>query len=136
MTQKTVNEIAYQILGAAIEVHKSLGPGLLESVYHRCLAHELKLRELSFVAEKMVPVNYKDLEFESILKCDLFVENCVVIELKSVKEFNPIYDAQILTYMKLLKAPKGLLINFNCFNIFEEGQKAFINTYFNQLEKI
>lgn len=135
MTQKKVNEIAYQIIGAVIEVHKSLGPGLLESVYHRCLEHELKLRELSFVSEKIVPVQYKDLEFESILKCDLFVENCVVIELKSVKEFSPIYDAQILTYMKLLKAPKGLLINFNCFNIFEEGQKAFINNYFRELNE-
>ena len=72
-----------------------------------------------------------DIEF----RCDLFVENCLVVELKSVSEIKPIHDAQVLNYMNLLKVPKGIIINFNCFNIFREGQKTFVNEYFKRLEK-
>jgi len=80
-----------------------------------------------------IPVIYKTKELEIDFKCDLYIENCLVIELKSVSEINVIHEAQLMTYMKLLKAPKGILINFNCFNIFKEGQKTFVNEYFKNL---
>ncbi len=134
MTKKSINSLAYKVLGCVIEVHKNIGPGLLESVYHKCLVHELELKDISFVSEKVVPIKYKNILLETELRCDLFIENSIVLELKSVKEFHPIYDAQLLTYMKLLEAPKGLLINFNCYNIFEDGQKAFINNFFTKLD--
>lgn len=82
-----------------------------------------------------VPVFYKSKELEIDFRCDLFVENCLIVELKAVQEMNNIFEAQLLTYMKLLKAPKGILINFNCFNIFKEGQKTFVNEYFELLKK-
>lgn len=82
-----------------------------------------------------VPIIYKTKELITDFRCDLFVENCLVVELKSVLEMNPIFEAQLLTYMKLLKAPKGVLINFNCYNIFKEGQKTFVNEYFKLLPK-
>ena len=84
MTEKKLNEISYNVIGAAIEVHKALGPGLLESIYHECLKHELSLRDISFVSEMDVQVVYKDLPLTTYLRCDLFVENCLVVELKSV----------------------------------------------------
>ncbi len=108
MTKKNINELSYKVLGAAIEVHKLLGPGLLESIYHKCLKHELTIRKINFVSEMSVPVNYKEMVLDSELRCDLFIENKLVLELKSVNELVPVFDAQLLTYMKLLKAPKGL----------------------------
>ena len=81
----------------------------------------------------IVPIVYKDLTFEADFRCDLFVENTIVVELKSVKEFIPIYEAQILTYMNLLEAPKGILLNFNSTNLFKEGQKTFVNSLFKML---
>lgn len=134
MTKKAVNDLAYKVFGAAIEVHKNLGPGLLESVYHKCLKHELNLLKIKYVSEKTIPIEYKELQFETEFRCDLFIENCIIVELKSVKEFTPIFDAQLLTYMKLLKAPKGILINFNCYNLFDDGQKTFVNEYFSLLK--
>lgn len=80
-----------------------------------------------------VPVLYKSKELEIDFRCDLFVENCLVVELKAVQEMNTMFEAQLLTYMKLLKSPKGILINFNCSNIFKKGQKTYINEYFNKL---
>ena len=82
-----------------------------------------------------IPVIYKDKELEIDFKCDLFIEKCIVVELKAVNEMTVIHEAQLLTYMKLLKAPKGILINFNCYNIFKEGQKTFVNEYFTNLPK-
>jgi GxxExxY protein len=106
MTKKYLNDLTYTIIGAAIEVHKSLGPGLLESLYHRCLEHEFDLRRINFLTEASVQVSYKDIEIETTLKCDLLVENCIVIELKAVEVIKPIFQSQLLTYMKLLEAPK------------------------------
>ena len=125
--------MTYKIIGAAIEVHKVLSPGLLESVYHKCLKEELKLREVNFESEKMVPVNYKGVVAITDLRCDFLIENCIVIELKAVESMLPIHEAQLLTYMKLLKIPKGILINFNCSNIFKDGQKTLVNQHFNEL---
>ena len=135
ITQKYLDELTYQIIGAAIEVHKALGPGLLESVYHKCMKEELKLRKLRFASEILTPLKYKGIELNTDLRCDLFVENCIAIELKSIDLLAPIHDAQILTYMRLLNCPKGILINFNCVNLFKEGQKTFVNNLFRVLKE-
>ena len=81
----------------------------------------------------IVPIKYRNAQIKSELRADLFVENCLVVELKSTNEMKKIFEAQLLTYMKLLKAPKGILINFNCLNIFKEGQKTFVNDFFKEL---
>jgi GxxExxY protein len=133
MTKKYLNELTYQIIGAAIEVHKELGPGLLESVYHKCLKRELFLQKIKFYSEQVVPVNYKGIELDAELRCDLIIDDAIVVELKSVEALSPIFEAQILTYMKLLQKPKGILLNFNCVNIFKEGQKTFVNELFREL---
>lgn len=135
-TQKQLNELTFEIIGAAIEVHKTMGKGLLENIYyHHCLLEELKTRNINFISEKNIPVFYKEKKLAIDFKCDLLVENNIVIELKSVSEITPIHKAQLLTYMKLLNVPKGILINFNCFNIFKEGQMTFDNEIFHQLPK-
>jgi GxxExxY protein len=135
ITQKYLNELTYEVIGSAIEVHKIMGRGLLESVYHQCLKEELSSKKISFSSEMKIPVIYKTKELEIDFKCDLYIEKCLIIELKAVTEINAIHEAQLLTYMKLLKAPKGILINFNCFNIFKEGQKTFVNEYFTNVPK-
>ncbi|MET0944504.1 MAG: GxxExxY protein [Flavobacterium sp.] len=136
ITQKYLDELTYEVVGAAIEVHKIVGRGLLESVYHQCLKEELSQRKLNFFTEMRVPILYKEKKLVTDFRCDLFVENCLVVELKTVSEINSIHQAQLLTYMKLLNAPKGIIINFNCFNIFKEGQKTLVNEYFRLLPKL
>ena len=118
ITQKYLDELTYQVIGAAIEVHKI---GLLESVYHQCLKEELLSRNINFISELKIPVTYKNKELEIDFKCDLLIENCLVVELKTVSEINPMHEAQLLTYMKLLKV--------------SEGQKTFVNEYFRELSK-
>ncbi|MBB2146586.1 GxxExxY protein [Pedobacter sp. LMG 31464] len=133
LTKKYLDDLTYEIIGSAIEVHKVLGRGLLESVYHRCLIEELLYRKINFLTEMKVPIVYRSKVLDIDLRCDLFVEQCVVVELKSVNEMTKVFDAQLLTYMKLLRCPKGILINFNSSNIFKEGQKTFVNEYFSTL---
>ena len=133
LTKKYLDELTYQVLGAAIEVHKIMGRGLLESVYWQCLMEELKQRKINFQTEMKVPVVYKRKYLDIDFRCDLFIENCLVVELKAVQELHPVHEAQLLNYMNLLKAPKGILINFNCSNIFNEEQKTFVNKYFSEL---
>ncbi len=133
ITKIELNELTYEIVGAAIEVHKALGPGLLESVYHKCLKREFFLRELAFASEFLVPVDYKGIEIEAELRCDFLIENKIVVELKAVDAIAPVFEAQLLTYMKLLEKPKGILINFNCENLFKEGQRTYVNEYFRSL---
>ena len=135
MTKKYLDELTFQIIGAAIEVHKALGPGLLESVYHKCLKQELTLRKLSYASEFIVNVGYKGIDLDTELRCDLLIENVIVVELKSVDSIIPVHEAQLLTYMKLLEKPKGILINFNCSSLFKEGQKTFVNELFRNLPK-
>ena len=135
MTQKYLDELRFNVIGAAIEVHRNMGSGLLESVYQQCMIEELSNRNINFVSEFKVPVVYKGKELDIEFRCDLFVEDCLIVELKSISEIKPIHDAQVLNYMNLLKVPKGIIINFNCFNIFREGQKTFVNEYFKKLEK-
>ena len=134
ITKKYLTDLVYQVNGAAIEVHKTIGPGLLESVYHKCLKKELSLRNIKFQSELVVPVHYKGIDLDTELRCDLFVENILVVELKAVEYLMPVHEAQVLTYMKLLKVPEGLLINFNVVNIFKEGQKTYVNELYRVLE--
>lgn len=101
------------IIGAAIEVHKALGPGLLESVYEECLCRELSLRGLSFARQVAVPVTYKEVRLDCNLFIDLLISDVVVVELKSVEKIAEIHEAQLLTYLKLANKKVGLLINFN-----------------------
>ena len=108
-----LNLITEKIIGCAIEVHKILGPGLLESAYEECLAFELERTSLSIQRQKAVPVVYKEIKLECGYRIDILVENSVIIELKTVEEFNPVHEAQILTYMKFANKSLGLLINFN-----------------------
>jgi len=135
MTKKYLKDLVYQVNGAAIEVHNYLGPGLLESVYHNCLKKELTLRGIEFQTELIIPINYKGLEVEAGLRCDLFVENNLVVELKAVENVMTLHEAQLLTYRKLLEVPIGLIINFNVTHIFKEGQKSYVNELYRNLEE-
>ncbi|HRH57082.1 MAG TPA: GxxExxY protein [Chitinophagales bacterium] len=131
-TQKSINDLAYKIIGCAIEVHKELGPGLLESVYQKCMEQELKNKNLSFQSQVNIPIKYKDVELVCDLRLDILVENLIIVELKDAESLIPIYHAQLLTYMKLLKKPKGLLINFNSDNIVN-NTTSLVNQYFSEL---
>lgn len=111
-TKKKLDELTYKIIGAAIDVHKALGPGLLESVYHKCLKQEFALLDLSFVSEFLVPVHYKGIDVDTELRCDFLVEDLIVVELKAVESIAPVFEAQTLTYMKLLEKPKASLLIF------------------------
>ena len=108
-----VDEISKNIIGAAIDVHKVLGPGLLESVYEECLCRELELRNIQFVRQYAIPVKYKGVELDCSYRLDLLIEEKVVVELKSIEKLMPIHDAQLLSYLKLTNRTVGLLINFN-----------------------
>ncbi|MCF8380840.1 MAG: GxxExxY protein [Bacteroidales bacterium] len=117
ITQKYINEISFKIIGCAIEVHKQLGPGLLESVYETCLIDEIRNAGLDVQSQVNFPISYKGKELGSNLKLDLLVENLIIVELKAVELMIPLYKAQLLSYLKLTGMPKGLLINFNSNNI-------------------
>jgi GxxExxY protein len=121
----TDNEITREIIGAAIEVHKQLGPGLLESAYEECLAHELQLRNLRVERQKPVPVVYKQTKLECGYRIDLLIEGRIVVELKSVDGLAPLHDAIILTYLRLSGHRLGLLINFNV-SVLKNGIGRFI----------
>ena len=133
ITRPYLSDLTYLVNGAAIEVHKALGPGLLESVYHRCLKHELSLLNVNFISEMIVPFNYKGLDLEVGLRCDLFIEDCLVVEIKAIEAILPIHEAQLLTYMNILQAPKGIMLNFHCTNMYKYGQKTYVNKLFSQL---
>ena len=120
-----LNSVSEKIIGAAIEVHKELGPGLLESVYEACLYHELKKQGVSVDCQVDLPIIYKGEITNKTYRIDMLVENCVIVELKSVYTINPIHEAQLLTYMKLLNINLGLLINFNV-DILKKGIKRRI----------
>jgi len=133
MTKKEITQLSYDITGLAIKVHRELGPGLLESVYEQCLIYELESNGYAVKQQLVVNIVYDDLEFESNLKVDLLVEDAIVVELKAVENILPIHEAQLLTYMKLLHKPQGLLINFNTTNLVK-SMKPFVNEYFSRLE--
>jgi GxxExxY protein len=105
--------IASQIVDLAIKIHKKLGPGLLESVYERCFAYELAQRNLSFVRQRVVPIHYEALVIEDGLRLDLLVEDLVIVELKAQENYHPVWEAQLLSYLKLTNKRLGLLLNFH-----------------------
>ncbi len=133
LTKKIVDDLSYCVVGAAIDIHKELGPGLLENIYEKCLVHLLEEQGLSVQTQLKVPVIFRGTELNADLRLDLLVENAIVVELKSVENLLPIHEAQLLTYLKLLEKPKGILIKFNCLNIFKEGQKTLVTKHYRDL---
>ena len=133
ITKKYLNELTYKVIGCAIEVHKHLGPGLLESVYEKCFLKELNLRGISNKSQIRVPIEYKGLQLDTELRLDVLVENILCVELKAQECFLTIHDAILLSYMQMLQKPKGILISFHCVNIFKDGQKTFVNNLFSLL---
>jgi len=121
-----INQLSGNIIGAAIEVHKTLGPGLLESTYEECLCHELKLRGLSFERQKSLPIEYKGFKLDGGYRLDVIVENSIILELKSCQEIEPIHKAQLLTYLKLSNITLGLILNFNV-TIMKDGIVRIVN---------
>jgi GxxExxY protein len=122
----TINEITKAVIGAAIDVHGALGPGLLESAYEACLSWELVERGLAIERQKELPVVYKGIRVECGYRIDLLVEGCVVVELKAVDRLERIHEAQLLSYLKLSECPVGLLINFNV-ALLKHGIKRLVN---------
>ena len=106
-------DLTHQIIGASIEVHRHLGPGLLESAYQRCLAHELTIREILHEREFPIPVVYKGVSVDCGYRADFYIDEKVIVEIKAVDAISPIHEAQLLTYLKLTECKVGLLINFN-----------------------
>jgi GxxExxY protein len=133
LTKKYLDELTYEINGALIEVHKHMGPGLLESVYHKCLKHELATRGLAFKSEMIIPIQYKDMEEEIDFRCDFFVEESIIVEIKALSEILGIHKAQLLNYMKLIYAPKGILVNFNVEVLMRDGHSTFVNKIYGSL---
>ena len=121
-----INNLTYKVIAAAIEVHRRLGPGLLESVYQRCMERELEARDLAFKAGEAVDVIYKGEKVGCGFRIDLWIEDLVIVELKTVQEIAPIHEAQLLTYLKLTGAPIGLLINFNV-TVLRSGVRRVLN---------
>ncbi len=135
ITQKYVNSISFKVVGCAIEVHKELGPGLLESLYEEALIIELKAKGLEVVSQQQVIPFYKGIECSTRLRFDVLVEDLVMVENKSVDAIHPIDKAQLLSYMKLVEKPKGLIINYNVLNITKEGLVPLVNELFRKLPK-
>jgi len=121
-----INDLTGEVIGAAIEVHKHLGPGLLESAYEECLCHELRLREIVYERQKPLAINYKQIRLDCGYRLDLVVEDKVILELKSCERIEDIHKAQLLTYLKLSGLQLGLILNFNV-PIMKEGIVRVVN---------
>jgi len=123
---KQEDKFSKEIIGAAIEVHRNLGPGLLESAYEECLCRELVIRSLTFERQKPLPLSYKGIKLDCGYRLDIVVEGLVILELKAVDRIEPIHEAQLLTYLKLAKLKLGILINFNV-PVLKNGIKRIVN---------
>ena len=123
---KDINDLTREVIGAAIEVHKALGPGLLESAYEECLCHELKLRGIQFERQVELLIEYKGTKMNCGYRMDIVADDQLILELKSCEALHPIYEAQLLTYLRLTSAKVGLLINFNV-PVLKEGIKRLAN---------
>jgi GxxExxY protein len=123
---KDINDLTREVIGAAIEVHKALGPGLLESAYEECLCHELKLRGIQFERQVELPIEYKGTKLNCGYRMDIVANDQLILELKSCEALHPIYEAQLLTFLKLTHRKVGLLINFNV-PVLKEGIKRLAN---------
>ena len=121
-----INKLSSNIIGAAIEVHRTLGPGLLESSYEQCICHELALRGLSFERQKPIALNYKGTKLDCGYRLDIVVESAIILELKSCEQIEPIHKAQLLTYLKLSGLKLGLILNFNT-GLMREGIIRVVN---------
>ncbi len=121
------NQLSHEIIGAALEVHRALGPGLLESAYEECLAHEFALRGLAFERQVSLPISYKGKVIDAEYRLDFFVLGLVVVELKAVEALLPIHEAQVLTYLKLSHRKLGILINFNTFRLRDGVKRIVLN---------
>lgn len=135
ITQKHLDNLTYKIIGYAIEIHKELGPGLLESVYEACMAHLLRQNGHNVKRQNRVPIVFRGIELDANLRFDLLVDDLVIVELKATEAIAPIHEAKLMTYMRLLEKPKGLVINFNAVNIFKEGQRTRVNEFYARLPK-
>lgn len=133
ITKKYLDELTYKVIGCVIEVHKFLGPGLLESIYERCFCRELEIKGIAFKKQIWVPLHYKGIDLDTELRLDVLVEDILCVELKAQEGLLPVHEAVILSYMQMLEKPKEILINFHCTNIFKEGQKTFVNQFFSGL---
>ncbi len=132
-TKRAVEELAYSVVGCAIEVHREMGPGLLESVYEECMVEELRMKGIEAESQRAVPLFYKGRQLKKHLRADLLVEDCLLLELKACKELEPVFEAQLLSYLKHLNKPKGLIINFNVTNIVKEGLLARVSELYRLL---
>jgi GxxExxY protein len=130
ITKRYINQLIFIIIGCAIEVYRVLGPGLLESIYEKCLIYELQKKGLKCESQCIIPITYKEIQLEGVLRFDILVEDLILVEVKSTDGISPIFKATLLSYMEQLKKPKGIIINFNCMNIFREGQVTLVNKYF------
>ena len=128
MNNEELNKLSGKILDSAITVHKEMGPGLLESVYEQCLLKEFELRNIKAVNQLAIPLVYKGYELSKDYKIDILVENEIIIELKSVETMLPVFEAQIISYLKLADKRLGFLINFNV-PILKQGFKRFVNNF-------
>ena len=122
---RSFSELSNKVIASAIEVHKTLGPGLLESVYQQALAHELSLNKIQFNMESALAVNYKGINLGCGFRIDLIIENEIIIEIKSVEKIRGIHEAQLLNYMKLADIKQGFLINFNV-KLLKQGLKSYV----------
>ena len=134
MTKKEVTQLSYDIVGCAITVHKILGPGLLESVYEKCLKEELEFHGFNVETQQKVKLEYRNIQIETELRLDLLVNNTIIVEIKSIENLLPFHEAQLLTYMSLLEIPQGLLINFYTDNI-TKSVKPLVNQFFKNLNE-
>jgi len=126
---KRLNDLSERIIGAAIEVHRALGPGLLETPYEECLCHELTKRKLRFERQKPLSLQYGEVRLPCVYRLDLVVEDSIVVEIKSVARWEPVHDAQIISYLKLSGLSLGLVLNFNVKNLSREGIKRKVNDF-------
>jgi GxxExxY protein len=132
MTKKEVTQLSYEVVGIAIKIHKALGPGLLESVYERCMIYELEKQGYQVKSQIPIKIKYEEIEINSELKIDILVNDIIIVELKTVEKVLPVYEAQLMTYMKLLQKPQGLLINFYTDNI-TGSMIPVVNEFFKKL---
>ena len=126
MNREEINGLGEQIVGALIEVHRHLGPGLLESAYEMAFCHELTLRGISFQRQLPVPVEYKGVKLDAAFRLDVLVAGTIIVELKAVSEIAPVFEAQIISHLKLLNKPVGYLANFHV-KLMKDGIRRFVN---------
>ena len=136
LTQKYINELTYKITGACIEVHKILGPGLFENVYHQCLRKEFQLCGLKYKSELEIPINYKGEIIDCKVKCDFLIEDVIVWNSNLSRKFIIFIVRKTMNYMNILKVRKAILVNFNVMNLYHEGHETFVSRYFKKLNKM